>query len=61
MNYEVIPDSVSEKSLKDEVNRRTARSGYTTRNGEQPCRTKIMNLPPSKQYEENYVKIFGHE
>ena len=40
---EIIPPGESEKSLREEVNRRTSKAGYTTRNGEPICRTKIMN------------------
>jgi hypothetical protein len=58
---ELVPDNVSEKELREEVNRRTARAGYTTSAGECPYRTKIMSLPPTKQYEENYRKAFGHD
>jgi hypothetical protein len=42
LDTEVVPDDVSEKDLKDEVLRRNARAGYSTRFGEPPCRTKIM-------------------
>lgn len=58
---EIVPNNVSEKDLKDEVNRRTARAGHTTRSGEPPYKTKIMSMPPNKRYEENYVRIFGHK
>ena len=40
---EIIPFNVPESELRDEVNRRTAKAGYTTRNGECPYRTKIMS------------------
>jgi hypothetical protein len=60
MNGDLVPANASEKDLKDEVNRRTDRAGYTTRFGEAPYRTKIMSLPPTKQYEENYERIFKH-
>jgi len=40
---EIIPPGESEKSLREEVNRRTAKAGYTTRYGEPTSRTKIMN------------------
>lgn len=43
---ELVPDNVNEKDLKDEVNRRTARAGYTTGFGEPPYRTKIMTTCP---------------
>jgi hypothetical protein len=41
-----VPPTVSEKDLREEVNRRTARVGYTTRSGEAPYRTKIMTTVP---------------
>lgn len=58
---ELVPDKVSEKDLKEEVLQRSSRAGYCTRHGEPPYRTKIMAAPPSKQYEENYRRIFGHD
>lgn len=58
---ELVPDNVSEKDLKDEVLRRNAKAGYTTRLGEPPYHTKIMLAPPTKRYEENYRKVFGHD
>jgi hypothetical protein len=58
---EIVPANVSEKDLKDEVNRRTAKAGYTTRLGEPPYKTKIMSMPPTKKYEENYRRVFGHD
>jgi len=58
---ELVSFNHDEKDVKDEVNRRTARAGYTTRLGEPPYRTKIMAAPPSKRYEENYTRIFGHK
>jgi hypothetical protein len=57
MNYEFVPDNVSEKDLREEVNHRTAKAGYTTGLGECPYRTKVMAAPPNKQYEENYERI----
>ena len=42
MNGELVPANVTEKDLKDEANRRTAKAGYTTRFGEPPYATKIM-------------------
>jgi hypothetical protein len=61
MDTELVPDNVSQSDLRDEVNRRTAKAGYTTRLGECPYRTKIMVAPPTKAYEDNYVKAFGHD
>jgi len=40
---DIVSPFADEKELKEEVNRRTARAGYTTRLGEPPYRTKIMN------------------
>jgi hypothetical protein len=57
MQGEIVPKNVSEKDLKDEVNRRVARAGYTTRAGECPYRTKIMIMPPTETYRANYDKI----
>jgi hypothetical protein len=58
---EFVPDNVNEKDLKDEVLRRNAKAGYSTRLGEQSGRTKIMSMPASKKYRENYRRIFGHD
>ncbi len=41
---EIVPPNVSEKDLRDEVNKRTAKAGYTTKYGECPCRTKIQSV-----------------
>jgi hypothetical protein len=41
---ELVPPNVSEADLRDEVNRRTARAGYTTRNGEMPYATRVQGL-----------------
>ena len=57
MNGEIVPVNVNEKDLKDEVNRRTAKAGYTTRFGESPHKTKIMAQPPNEQYRKNYDRI----
>lgn len=58
---ELVSFNADEKSVKEEVDARTAKAGYTTKYGEPTYRTKIMWAPPTKQYEENYVRIFGHE
>jgi hypothetical protein len=39
---EMVPPSVSSEDLKDEVNLRTHRAGYTTRQGNPTYGTKIM-------------------
>ena len=43
---EIVPATESENSIKDEVNRRTAKAGYTTKYGECPYRTKIQTTVP---------------
>ncbi len=43
---EIVPTNVSEKDLRDEVNSRTAKAGYTTRYGECPYSTKIQTTVP---------------
>ena len=42
-HLEIVPPNVSEKDVHEECLRRNARAGYTTRLGEPPYRTKIMN------------------
>lgn len=39
---EIVPFNTNTKDLKDEVNRRTAKAGYTTREGNPIHGTKIM-------------------
>ena len=43
---EFVPDNVNEKDLRDEVNSRTAKAGYTTRYGEPMYSTKIQTTVP---------------
>jgi hypothetical protein len=43
---EIVPDNVSEKDIRDEVHRRTAKAGYTTRYGEPTFATKIQTTVP---------------
>lgn len=40
---EIVPANVSTKDLREEVNSRTSKAGYTTKYGECPYRTKIQN------------------
>lgn len=46
MNGEIVSANVSEKDLREEVNRRTSKAGYTTKYGECPYSTKIMTTVP---------------
>ena len=65
---EIIPVTESESSIKDEINRRTCKAGYTDSDGQmmtsrnsgagkgdvpRPCNGNL--------YRENYVKAFGHD
>lgn len=43
---DVVPFNTPEKDLREEVNHRTAKAGYTTRNGEPRGATKIMTTVP---------------
>jgi len=43
---ELVPENVSETDLKDEINERTSRAGFTTRYGECPYATKIQTTVP---------------
>ena len=58
---EIIPQDVNEKDLREEVHRRNAKAGYSTRYGEPRGATKIMVKPATKQYRKNYRRIFGHD
>ncbi len=51
----------SESNVREEALRRSAKAGYTTRNGEPIGRTKIMAQPANAQYRKNYRRIFGHD
>ena len=44
LDGELVPDGVSETDVRDEVNRRTALAGYTTRYGERTAATRIQNV-----------------
>lgn len=56
----------SESNVREEVNRRTFKAGYTDRDG-QPKTTRVTSYSKGdsrrpenlKKYRENYVKIFG--
>lgn len=60
-HIEVVPPSVSQKDLSEESYRIAAKKGYCTKDGLPPFRTKIMCAPPTKRYEKEYVRIFGHD
>ena len=57
---EIVDWNESEDNIREEVNRRTSKAGYTNREGGPPSSGRIVSKPASKKYRENYVKIFGH-
>jgi len=64
---EIVPASESESSIRDEVNRRSCKAGYTDRDG-QPIRRRsdsgkgdMYRLVDKEKYDKNYARIFGHE
>jgi len=62
-----VPATESESSIKDEVNRRTWKAGYTDRDGQQMIRRsgagKGDTYRPANRmkYRKNYEKVFGHK
>ena len=63
---DIIPATESESSIKDEVNRRSCKAGYTDRDGQpkissgagkgdsfRPCNKELFDI--------NYIRIFGHK
>ncbi len=58
---EIVPATESESSIRDEVNRRTCKAGYTDRDG-QPRNGKGDAPRPvnKKLYDQNYERAFGH-
>ena len=65
---EVVPWNESESNLKEEVNRRSHKAGYTDRDG-QPKISRQTSYgkgdaprPVNKKlYDQNYERIFGHK
>ena len=63
----IVPVTESESSIRDEVNRRTYKAGYTDSDG-QPMVSRSSGAgkgdrrrPTSKRYLKNYVEIFGEQ
>ena len=56
---ELVPADVSEKDLRDEVNLRTHRAGYTDRDGQPMVRGGIRSRW-SRGYAERFAKVFGN-
>jgi len=59
MSAEFVPDNVSEQDVKEEANRKASKCGYCTREGNPTYRLKISE-GWSREYEQNYERIFGH-
>ena len=64
----IVPASESESSIKDEVNRRTHKAGYTDRDGQPKIsrsngagRGDVPRPVNKKLYDRNYERIFGHK
>ena len=60
MDGDLVPPDASEKSVRDEVNRRTHRAGYTDRDGQPMLRREIVSRW-SRKYSNNFQRAFGHE
>lgn len=58
---EIIDWNESENNIREEVNKRTCKAGYTNSEGGPPATGKIVSMPANDKYRENYVKIFGHD
>jgi len=58
---EIVSFRESEKTLRDEVNRRTCKAGYTNREGGPSATGRIISMPANDKYRKNYRRIFGHD
>ena len=54
---DIVPATESESNVREEVNRRSHKAGYTDRDGQPRISPEIVSRPPSKKYRENYDKI----
>ena len=60
---DIIPATESESNVREEVNRRSHKAGYTDRDG-QPRDAGKGDVPRpvnKKLYDRNYERIFGHK
>jgi len=60
MHGELVPEGTSDSDMRDEVNRRTHRAGYTDRDGQPMLRREIVSRN-SPAYRDNFERAFGHE
>lgn len=61
---DIVSISESESNVKEEVNRRTFKAGYTDRDGQPRSSAGKGDVPRPcnmKKYRENYARIFGHD
>jgi len=58
---DIVSVTESETNVREEVNRRSYKAGYTNREGGPRTSGRIMIKPPTEQYRRNYVKAFGHD
>jgi len=65
---EGVPWNADPKAVREEINHRTHKAGYTDRDGQlQTSRVTSYSKGDSrrpgnvKKYRENYVKIYGHD
>lgn len=58
---EIVDWNESEANVKEEVNRRTCKAGYTNREGGPPAIGRIIMKPATEQYRRNYRRIFKHD
>ena len=60
---EIISATESGSNVKEEANRRAAKAGYCEKDGTPKGAGKGDTPRPvnKKKYDENYVKIFGHD
>ena len=58
---EVVNWDESESNVREEVNRRTCKAGYTNREGGPRITGNIRSTPFSEQGRSNYERIFKHK
>lgn len=51
----------SEANVREEVNRRSCKAGYTNREGGPVSSGRIIMKPATARYRKNYRRIFGHD
>lgn len=51
----------SEANVREEVNRRSYKAGYTNREGGPVSSGTIIMKPATPRYRKNYKRIFGHD